>query len=187
MLYILLVLPWNNRTLSTWHSVPADPPSPDNGAASGVKSLLNRLSNMSSISSISASSASYNKCSADHGTGTSSHASGSDGTKLAPPRARTPLPPLPVGKKHALALPPKRERPTALPAKVVKVLEGWLQRWLPGATHPDSLGEDGPRVDEQVPPILMLLLRATAGSEAIRSYLKDVLLPSDLCVGCHAR
>ena len=85
-----------------------------------------------------------------------------------------------MGKQRTLILPPKRDSPTALPAKVVKVLEGWLQRWLPGGTHPDALGEDGPQVDEQVPPILMLLVRATAGSDAIRQYLKGCLLPSEL-------
>jgi hypothetical protein len=60
------------------------------------------------------------------------------------------------------------------------VLEGWLQRWLPDATHPDTLGENGLRVDEQVPPILMLLVRAAAGSAPIRQYLKKYLLPADL-------
>ena len=180
VLYILLALPWNDRTLQTWHSVPADPPSPSSGAVSSVKSLLNRLSNMSSISSISNSSGNQGRSSIDHGTSVSGNAGGTNGATLAPPRSRTPSPPESNGKQRTLILPPKRDCPAALPAKVVKVLEGWLQRWLPGGTHPDALGEDGPRVDEQVPPILMLLVRATAGSDAVRQYLRGCLLPVDL-------
>lgn len=174
VLHVLLAIPWTERLLSTWHSSPADPPSPSTGG--GVRGLLNRLSNISSISSISSGSTSR-RPSAEHGTG--QHNS-NNGTNLAPPRSRTPTPPSPVTTKRTLALPPRKEAPTALVVRVVKILETYLDRWIPWPTGPDDELERGLVVDENLPPILLLLSRAAEGSTPTRAYLKKLLLPEDL-------
>lgn len=170
VLHVLLAIPWNERLLSTWHSAPADPPSPSSG---GVRGLLNRWSNISSISSISSSSPSR-KSSSDNGTNQLQN-----GNNLVPPRSRTPTPPSPV-QKRSHPLPPRKEAPTALVVRVVKILETYLDKWLPWPKNPDGELERGLVIDENLPPILLLLSRAAEGSQPSRLHLKKLLLPEDL-------
>ena len=158
-----------------WHAVPADPPSP----SGGMRGLLNRLSNISNMSSISATSLSR-KSSSESGV---SNGATHDKGNLAIPRTRTPTPPTTSSRKRALILPPRKEASTAFVARVVKVLDTVLDRWLPYPAGPDDMKyEDDVIMDEHLPPILLLLARAADGSSPSRKYLKDLLFPSNLYV-----
>jgi hypothetical protein len=63
---------------------------------------------------------------------------------------------------------------------VVKILETYLDRWLPWPKGPDSELEKGLIMDENLPPVFLLLSRAAAGSDPTREHLKRLLLPSIL-------
>lgn len=67
----------------------------------------------------------------------------------------------------------------AFPTKVLKVLEGWFEVYMPYPIKADEVDKNI-MVDEVLPPVLLLLARAAVGSSDFRQILKEQLLPFDL-------
>ena len=79
-----------------------------------------------------------------------------------------------------MALPSRKNDPTALPLRLTRVLEEFFETYLPYLTMPDEELQPGLVLDEMLPPPLLLLTRAAAASDPMRDYLKDQLLPPTL-------
>jgi hypothetical protein len=91
--------------------------------------------------------------------------------------------------KESLSLsPPASERrspsPTrnddalAVPTRLLKVMGLYMDQHLKYPVQPDDSPRD--RVDEELPPVLALLLKLVVGSKEIRRFVKDQILPSTL-------
>ncbi|WVQ96285.1 hypothetical protein IAU59_003389 [Kwoniella sp. CBS 9459] len=171
-MHVLLAIPFTARLLPIWHSVPTSSsptqspttPSP----TSSMKTLLNKLSNMSSPSSIGRR-ASGDALSPPHqaqgkteSPSSSRRGSGSSSTS-----------------RPAVQIPSSHD-PTALPARLIRIFDHFFKTYIPWPRKPDDPLPQGLVVDEMLPPLLLLLTRAAAGSEPIRLYLTDILLPPNI-------
>lgn len=105
------------------------------------------------------------------------------------PISRSKSPSLPsspeIGKKRKreYTLPPSRSDPSAFPSKVLRILEEYLNTYVPFPMKPDDFtAETGTdyQLEEHLPPVLALLGKAAAGSDEMRTVLKDRLLPSNM-------
>ncbi|KAK4688560.1 hypothetical protein P7C73_g1537, partial [Tremellales sp. Uapishka_1] len=89
-------------------------------------------------------------------------------------------------KKASVELPRRATRTTDVtgtPSRLLAILEEFFQTHLPFPRHPDDEDPDsasGAAIDEALPPLLLLLTRACHGSEDVRDFLKDRLLPPNL-------
>nr|WVH01956.1 guanine nucleotide exchange factor [Naematelia aurantialba] len=156
VLHALLHIPFSPALLPTWQAIP-DPPSPT-PSSSSVRALLNRVK----LSSPPRKSA-------------------SDSMSL---HRKTPSPPPPLQQSSAphrkqITLPTRRNDPRALPARVLHVVETFLETYYP---FPKELDDEvkGLVVDEVLPPVLLVLVRAAAGCSEMRTWLRDTLLPKNL-------
>ncbi|OCF75348.1 hypothetical protein I204_04203 [Kwoniella mangroviensis CBS 8886] len=174
-IHVLLSIPFITRLLPTWHSVPSSPPSPlisNASPTSSMKNLLSKLSNMST--------------SQNHNKKSSSSAS-TTGESLIPPNHRkTPSPSSSrrssgsTTSKRPAVPSPSTSDPSALPTRLLRTLDHFFDTYLPWPKKPDDTIPQGLVPDEMLPPLLLLLTRAAAGSEPIRVYLKETLLPSTI-------
>ncbi|WWC96479.1 hypothetical protein V866_003347 [Kwoniella sp. B9012] len=174
-IHVLLSIPFLTRLLPTWHSVPSAPPSPPISNASPTSSMKNLLSKLSNMST----SQNHNKKSASSSSPT--------GESLIPPNHRkTPSPSSSRRSSGSTTTnrptvpSPSTQDPSALPTRLLKILDHFFDTYLPWPKKPDDTLPQGLVPDEMLPPLLLLLTRAAAGSEPIRVILKDTLLPSTL-------
>ena len=159
-LHVLLSIPVLPRLLPIWHSVPdlrsLSPPT------SSVKALLNKIGGKS-----------------QHLRKGSKDAPSSGG----PSRTVSPTPASPnlseIGSRKVPS-PLLRLDPSALPIRVMTILDDFFDTYLPYPTKPDDELQPGLVLGEALPPVLLLLTRAAAGSEPMRSCLKDKLFPPTL-------
>lgn len=84
--------------------------------------------------------------------------------------------------KRCSPTPPKTDEPTALPARLLKVLDTFFAAHLPPSRSVDDERQDRVVLDETLPPTLLLLSRAAAASPEIKAYIRSRLLPSALLV-----
>jgi hypothetical protein len=70
-----------------------------------------------------------------------------------------------------------------VPGRLMRVLEDYMDQHLKYPVSPDDVQRD--RMDDELPPVLALLLKLVVGSTEIRSFVKDQILPSSLWVLCH--
>ncbi|WVQ84382.1 hypothetical protein IAT38_006534 [Cryptococcus sp. DSM 104549] len=172
----LLSIPFIPRLLPTWSSIP-EPDSLSTSAsisspispATTMRNLLTKLGNMASPSS------QPRKLSAETLLPPRSTSPGG-GAGSAPnsPRASS------SSKRPSLPPVPLSNDPTALPGRLLRVLDGFFEAYLPYPTKPDDTLQKGLVLDEALPPVLLLLTRAAMGSEKMRVWLKEALLPSTL-------
>lgn len=73
-----------------------------------------------------------------------------------------------------------RTDPAGLPARLLQIFDQWCQDFFPHARDVDIKRNDGLVVDEMIPPTLLVLEKCAKGSEDMRIWLKDRLLPVDL-------
>ncbi|WWC62884.1 uncharacterized protein I303_105482 [Kwoniella dejecticola CBS 10117] len=171
-LHSLLSIPFLPRLLPTWYSVPI-PSSPRVASpTSSVKNLLNRLSNMSTHPN------SHHK---------KSSTSMSSGDGLIPPNHRkTPSPSSSRRSSGSSSTgkpaipPPHTQDPSAFPTRLIRIFDNFFDTYIPWPKKPDDGLPQGLVLDEMLPPLLLLLTRAVAGSEPIRLHLKETLLPANL-------
>jgi hypothetical protein len=178
----LLFAPLLPRLTTAWCSVP-EPASPS-PTTSSVRSLLNTLGQIS----IPGSGSSHPR----KGSGDKSAETSPGGGALSVPRAKSPISPgrrsidgrkspEPVSSyQRGTSAPPTRIDPTALPARLLRVLEDWFASFLPYGTKVDEERTDGIVVDEVLPPLILILMKLAKGNGDMRAYLKEALLPSDL-------
>ena len=76
--------------------------------------------------------------------------------------------------------PVMKSDPTALGIRLYAILETYLSTWLPGTKSPDQDLPKGLVLDEQLPPLLLLIARVCEGSHPSRDYFRQTLLPPDL-------
>jgi len=86
------------------------------------------------------------------------------------------------GGRRSIDPAPRRTDPTALPIRVMKILEEFFVTHLPYPKKSDDDLPPGLMLDEKLPPVLFFLSRAAVGSEPMRVCLKDTLLPFNLRV-----
>ena len=77
---------------------------------------------------------------------------------------------------------PTMEDPTALPKRLMQILETFFTAHLPGTTPVDAQLSDDAVLDEALPPLLLLLAQAAGGVPAYRDHLKASFFPSSLWV-----
>lgn len=104
------------------------------------------------------------------GSGTTAHP-----TAATSPRARTTSSP-----RLPLPLPTMHPEPLALPRRIFLLLQDWMDRYLPSTTSPDSELYSRTAIDEVLPPLLLLLVKASQNNDEGRTWLKEQLLPQDL-------
>ncbi|WVF68758.1 hypothetical protein IAT40_003530 [Kwoniella sp. CBS 6097] len=172
VIHVLLAIPFTSRLLPIWHSVPT-PSSPTQSPAtpsptSSMKTLLNKLSNMSSPSSIGRRASGDALSPPNQGQGKtdspSSSRRGSGSSSTSRPAVQT----------------PSSHDPTALPARLLRIFDHFFETYLPWPRKPDDTLPQGLAMDELLPPLLLLLTRAAAGSGPIRANLKEALLPPNI-------
>ncbi|WWC88355.1 uncharacterized protein L201_003265 [Kwoniella dendrophila CBS 6074] len=173
-IHALLSIPFVTRLLPTWHSIPIPPsPTPIAGSASptsSMKNLLNRISHMSTSQN------------------TNKKSSTPPSESLIPPiRRRTPSPTSSrrssnesCSNKKPTVLPPSTQDVSALSSRLLRIFDHFFEVYLPWPKKPDDTLPQGLVLDEMLPPLLLLLTRAAAGSEAIRKHVKETLLPANL-------
>ncbi|OCF35034.1 hypothetical protein I316_03074 [Kwoniella heveanensis BCC8398] len=171
-IHVLLAIPFTSRLLPTWHSVPI-PSSPSQSPAtpsptSSMKTFLNKLSNMSSPSAIGRRASGDALSPPRQGQGKTESPSSS---RRGSGSSSTSRPAVPVTSSHD---------PSALPARLIRIFDHFFDTYLPWPRKPDDPLPQGLAMDELLPPLLLLLTRAAAGSEPIRLYLKETLLPSSI-------
>lgn len=178
----LLFAPLLPRLTTAWCSVP-EPASPS-PSTSSVRSLLNNLGQIS----IPGSGSNHPR----KGSGDKSAETSSGGGGLSVPRAKSPISPgrrsidgrkspEPVSSyQRGTSAPPTRFDPTALPARLLRVLEDWFASFLPYGKKVDEERTDGIVVDEVLPPLILVLMKLAKGNGDMRAYVKEALLPSDL-------
>ena len=76
--------------------------------------------------------------------------------------------------------PPTTDDPTALPARLLKILDTFFTAHLPGSRPIDDERQDGIVLDELLPPVLLFLSRALAGVPEMKTYVKAQILPPTL-------
>ncbi|ORY31806.1 guanine nucleotide exchange factor synembryn-domain-containing protein [Naematelia encephala] len=163
VLHALLLVPFSSSLLSTWRSIP-EPPSPT-PSSSSVRALLNKVK----LSSPPRKS-----------TSISDTPGGSFIRNKSPSPSPPSIPPSPpVLRKRPITLPGRKTFPAALPARVLRVFEGFVDTYYP---FPRGWDEEvkGLKVDEILPPILLLLVRIAQGCMEFRTWLRDNLLPKNL-------
>nr|XP_019013018.1 uncharacterized protein I206_02515 [Kwoniella pini CBS 10737]OCF51799.1 hypothetical protein I206_02515 [Kwoniella pini CBS 10737] len=171
-IHALLSIPFLPRLLPIWHSIPI-PSSPRvSSPNSSVKNLLNKLSSMSTHSN-------YNN------KKTSTPSSSCEG--LSPPNHRKTPSPLSSRRSSGSSstnkpiIPPSHTQdPSALPTRLLRIFDHFFETYLPWPKKPDDTLPQGLVLDEMLPPLLLFLTQAATGSEHIRSYLKETLIPSTL-------
>jgi hypothetical protein len=70
----------------------------------------------------------------------------------------------------------------AFPARLLKILQGFLERYLPYPKDPDDELSQGLVLDDHLPPILALMVNAVEGNDDIKAFVKKTILPPSLCV-----
>ena len=165
-IHVLFAIPFIPRLLDTWHSVPVDSTPSDIGGT--FKGFLDR------IGDISITSNPFTTTAAQKPTGTPA-------MKNAALNSASSISTSTTHRTRRISLPAKKNDPTAFVEKVIHALERYIDKRLPWPQKPDGDQlENGVPIDEHLPPIFLLLARAAEGSEPSRSYLKEMLLPSDL-------
>jgi hypothetical protein len=173
-IHLLFAIPFLPRLLPTWHSVPLpDTPAPGASTASTVKAFLNRFSNMT----LSEPPTSPPKT--GNGDGQNRRKLSSSTSDTASTRSKSPSPP--VGRRRSHTVPWRKDDPEALPRKLLEILEEFVREYLPRRVDVDDQEwAQGLILDEHLPPLLMLMARGASGSEPVRAFLKQSLLPPDL-------
>lgn len=165
----LLLIPFKTRLLPTWASVPESPGSlqvnSPSSPSSTMRNILTKLGNIASPSSPRKSSAG----------------------SLAPPGSRPP-----AGGQRSAPNSPRgsfsSSRPGfgatsdhfALSSRLLKILDRFFEAYLPYPKRPDDDLPHSLVLDEILPPLLLLMTRATWGLENVRLSIKEILLPSSL-------
>ncbi|RXK35786.1 hypothetical protein M231_06972 [Tremella mesenterica] len=168
-IHVLLSIPFSSTLLNKWQSIPNPPPA-TSPSGTTVRSLFNKFSSMSSntVHTI----ANPRKSSSDS---TSSASSSTQG------KVRSPAPsPTHVRRERVTLLPPMKTEETALGRRLMKILTTFVNSWLPEGKAPDGELPKGLILDEQLPPLLLLIARATNGSQPTKTYLRETLLPTNL-------
>ena len=66
----------------------------------------------------------------------------------------------------------------AVPTRLLRVLGVYMDEHLKYPIQPDD--SQRTRMDDELPPVLALLLKLVMGSKEIRRFVKDQILPSSL-------
>ncbi|EIW67595.1 hypothetical protein TREMEDRAFT_33211, partial [Tremella mesenterica DSM 1558] len=168
-IHVLLSIPFSSTLLNKWQSIPNPPPA-TSPSGTTVRSLFNKFSSMSSNTVYTI--ANPRKSSSDS---TSSASSSTQG------KVRSPAPsPTHVRRERVTLLPPMKTDETALGRRLMKILTTFVNSWLPEGKAPDGELPKGLILDEQLPPLLLLIARATDGSSPTKTYFRDTLLPTSL-------
>ncbi|OXM75967.1 hypothetical protein C364_06519 [Cryptococcus neoformans Bt63] len=165
----LLLIPFSTQLLPIWASVPECPSSlqvnSSSNPSSTMRNIITKLGNIASPSSPRKSSAG----------------------SLAPPRSMSP-----VGGQRSAPDSPRgsfsSSKPglgatsdhIALSSRLLKTLDRFFETYLPYPKRPDDDLPHALVLDEILPPLLLLMTRATLGSENVRLWIKEILLPSSL-------
>ena len=161
-IHVLLSIPFLPRLFPVWHLTPEPTAISSPPSTSTVRTLFTKF------------------------TSSTSHPRSTSGESVSPSASTSgvmsPTLPSPQSRGRVIALPPRRTDTTALPQRLLSVLKQFFDIYLPQPTKPDDELQKGLMLDETLPPILLLLARAAAGSDPIRGYLKETLLPADLSV-----
>jgi hypothetical protein len=67
---------------------------------------------------------------------------------------------------------------TAVPLRVLRILRVYCDHYLQLPAQPDD--EENHRLDEHLAPILALLVQFAKGSQEVRSFVKEQVLPVSL-------
>ena len=73
----------------------------------------------------------------------------------------------------------------ALPLRLMRILDEWFDECCPFPMSVDAERNDIVW-DETLPPLLLVLMKCAKGSDEMRKYLKDMLLPPQLYVVCYS-
>ena len=76
--------------------------------------------------------------------------------------------------------PPKTDDTLAVPARLIKILNVFIDECLKYPIQPDDIHKI--KLDEVLPPVLALLLKLVVASKEIRLFVKDQILPASLYV-----
>jgi len=162
---LLWTIPFPPRLLPTWYSVPEQPPAEP--SSTSMRTFLAKLSSKTSVLPSGS-----RKSSVDSGSGVNHP-------------GRTPSPPSPASArvgptKRSATVVPSRIDPKVLPSRLLLIFDRFCDAYIPFPKKPDDELQQGLVLDESLPPLLLLLGRAARGSDPVRAYLKQKLLPANL-------
>lgn len=74
--------------------------------------------------------------------------------------------------------PTRHDDPLAVPTRLLRIIGDYFDQHLKYPVQPDDSKRTS--LDEELPPVLALLLKLVVGSKEIRRFVKDQVLPSSL-------
>jgi len=83
----------------------------------------------------------------------------------------------PSSERRSLS-PTRNDDPLAVPSRLLAITGDYLDQHLRYPVQPDDTKRTG--MDDELPPVLALLLKLVMGSKEIRTFVKEKILPTSL-------